>query len=101
MGIRKSEFVFCKCTVLDSELWIGPFLSLETPLMSEHKRSDEALLYPRNPDLGNHTKHSVLFYPRRLLAPFPPSCGSGLGNLSTFPPDRGGDQTKHSVLWAS
>ena len=90
MGIRKSELVFCKCTVSvpqsDFKLWIRSSFVLGDP-SDVYKRSDEALLYPRKPDLGDRTKHLVLFYPRRLLAPFPPSCGSGLGNLSNPDPD--------------
>ena len=108
MGIRKSEFVFCKCTVLvpqsDFKLWIRSIFVLGDP-SDVYKRSDEALLYPRKPDLGDRTKHLVLFYPRRLLArgdvrakdirrstrPIPPSqtwrSDEALGSLGklTFP----------------
>ena len=66
-----------------------------------YKRSDEALLYPRKPDLGDRTKHLVLFYPRRLLARGDVRAKDIRRSTRPIPPDRRGDQTKHSVLWAS
>ena len=104
MGIRKSEFVFCKCTVSvpqsDFKLWIRSFFVLGDP-SDVYKRSDEALLYPRKPDLGDRTKHLVLFYPRRLLARGDVRAKDIRRSTRPIPPDRRGDQTKHSVLWAS